>query len=217
MSRHAPFPSSKPVRLVNRRVALQNSKWSVNLDDLEDDRGLFVQGYISLTPRMTDRPDRLTGVTVVPFRENRVVLLRTYRHALENYFWEAARGFIDPEEDPRDAALRELAEETGLVCRPENLLALGYAAPESSTITGRCALFAAIDCQPGGVRDDEEIGLGAPHELEISEVKRMLDTFEFEDVTTEIALRRYFSSSPETPTSNLSDATHNRKTAKRFA
>ncbi len=192
MNAPVPAPNTGPVRLLGRRVALQNAVWTINLDHIEDDHGLRVRDYLTLSPRKTDRADRLTGVTVVPFSEDRVVLLRTYRHALERHFWEAARGFIDPGEDPRDAALRELSEETGLICRPENLLALGHAAPESSTIAGRCALFAAIDCRPGAARDAGEIGLGAPQALETSEVRRMLDRFEFEDATTEIALRRYF-------------------------
>ncbi len=59
---------------------------------------------------------------------------------------EAPKGFIEPDETPQQAALRELAEETGLSCPPANLIEFGTVAPEPGIIKGRLALFAALDC-----------------------------------------------------------------------
>ncbi|WP_250451901.1 NUDIX hydrolase [Caballeronia sp. ATUFL_M2_KS44] len=42
-------------------------------------------------------------------------------HATETTHWDVPKGQADPGEHPRDAALRELVEETGIVLSPERL------------------------------------------------------------------------------------------------
>ena len=46
-------------------------------------------------------------------REPKVLLLRQYRHAAQQYLWELCAGRIDAGEKPLPAAKRELLEETG--------------------------------------------------------------------------------------------------------
>jgi ADP-ribose pyrophosphatase len=46
--------------------------------------------------------------------ENRVCLLRQYRHAAGGWLWELPAGKLDPGEPPLTAAQRELQEEAGL-------------------------------------------------------------------------------------------------------
>ncbi len=42
-----------------------------------------------------------------------VVLVKQYRHAVNNYLWEIPAGTLEPDEDPVACAQRELVEETG--------------------------------------------------------------------------------------------------------
>lgn len=42
-----------------------------------------------------------------------IVLIRNWRLSLETWLWELPAGTLEPGEDPREAAPRELAEETG--------------------------------------------------------------------------------------------------------
>ncbi|WP_189879319.1 NUDIX domain-containing protein [Streptomyces bluensis] len=61
-------------------------------------------------------------------------------------------------QDPYNAALRELEEETGLVAG--QLLPLGVIDPLPSTTSARTHLFLATDLRPGTVqRDDTEVGM----------------------------------------------------------
>ncbi len=55
--------------------------------------------------------------------DERVCLLRQYRHAAGGWLWELPAGKLEPGEDPRTTARRELAEEAGL--RAQHLEPLG--------------------------------------------------------------------------------------------
>ena len=51
----------------------------------------------------------------MPVLDNgKIVLIRQYRYAARQYLWELVAGRIDPGENVKQAAVRELIEETGL-------------------------------------------------------------------------------------------------------
>jgi len=179
-------------RLKARRLACENTRFNVYFDHVIDANGTEVPNYLVVAPH-SRRDDLLTGIAVVAVWDGNVVLLRSYRHAVEEMVLEAARGFIDAGETPAQAALRELKEETGLVCPPEALVPLGTCLPEAGLIRARVALFVATACQPSGEeRDTEEFGLGDRVVLPQAEVRALLARMALEDVTTTLALHRYF-------------------------
>jgi ADP-ribose pyrophosphatase len=54
------------------------------------------------------------AVAIVPLKDDGTVLLiRQYRHAAGGYIYEVPAGKLEPGEDPRDCAARELEEEIG--------------------------------------------------------------------------------------------------------
>jgi 8-oxo-dGTP pyrophosphatase MutT (NUDIX family) len=185
--------AGKPVTLHKRSRVFSNSKWHVGADMIEDGRtGATVEDYIVLE-RKRARPDMVSGVTILPIYDGHILLLRNYRHPVERYFWEAARGFVDPGEELVDAALREAREEIGLIAAAADVIPLGYCFPESSTMIARASLFAvegrAID---GTLRDDTEPGLGETKAFSFAELEAMMAAHEIEDATTCIAIERFF-------------------------
>lgn len=66
------------------------------------------------------RPESV--LVVVYTLRGEFLLLRRARPAT---FWQSVTGSLEPGEGPRDAALRELREETGLLTFPRELLDLG--------------------------------------------------------------------------------------------
>ncbi len=55
------------------------------------------------------------AAAIVPMKDDKTVLLiRQYRHAIGGYILEIPAGKLDPGEDPRECAARELEEEIGL-------------------------------------------------------------------------------------------------------
>ena len=63
--------------------------------------------------------NRADGVAVFAVDEqDRVVLVRQYRSPVGRYVYELPAGLVEPGEEPRSAAVRELFEETGLTLHP---------------------------------------------------------------------------------------------------
>lgn len=129
---------------------------------------------------------------MVPVRGESILLLKRYRHAVSQYVWELPRGFVDPHEEPCHAALRELAEETGLECPPEKLFSLGTMFPESGIVSASVALFAANGCAPGKGRLDDEIGVGAAVWHSGREIRELLRRGELQEGASCLALHRYY-------------------------
>ena len=54
-----------------------------------------------------------SAVAILPIDGSRCKLIRQYRYAIDDYILEAPAGALEKDEDPLDAAGRELIEETG--------------------------------------------------------------------------------------------------------
>ncbi len=67
--------------------------------------------------RHTVKPDGVIIYAVTSDRE-KVLLVRQYRYPIDNYVYELPAGLVDPGEDYRTAAVREVHEETGLRFTP---------------------------------------------------------------------------------------------------
>jgi ADP-ribose pyrophosphatase len=72
---------------------------------------------------------------VVPFLSDptaddpQLLLVKQYRYAAEQFLYEIPAGRLEPGEDPRDCAVRELREETGCTARSLEFLVTIYTTP----------------------------------------------------------------------------------------
>lgn len=79
--------------------------------------------------------------------QQRVVLVRQYRHAVRGLVIEVPAGKLDGDEDPLEGARRELSEETGFQAGHYTQLGSFYPAPAWSTEF--VYLYLATDLTPG--------------------------------------------------------------------
>jgi 8-oxo-dGTP pyrophosphatase MutT (NUDIX family) len=78
--------------------------------------------------------------------ENRICLLRQFRHAGGGYLWELPAGKLEPNEPPFDTARRELIEEAGVTA--QDWRSLGSLLSSPGVFTEVIHLFLARDLSP---------------------------------------------------------------------
>ncbi|MBV9556520.1 MAG: NUDIX hydrolase [Pseudolabrys sp.] len=174
----------------SRRLAVSNGRWDIYLDHVIDGQGNEVPDFV-VVQSPAAAPGDVAGVAVLPITGGRYVLMRSYRHALGATLWDLPHGFIDAGETAEQAALRELTEETGLTCAPENLISLGTFAPDAGTMRARAALFAATHCEGQLRKANDELGLESLHLIDSATIDQLVANGEIEDAGTLIAYYRY--------------------------
>lgn len=104
-------------------------------------------------PRVViDCPD---WAVIIPVTlDERLVLIRQFRNGIWANSLEVPGGIVDPGEDPRIAAIRELEEETGFV--PGRVIPLGAIHPNVALQTNRCHIFLALGCDATGEKSFDE-------------------------------------------------------------
>jgi len=179
-----------PITLLARREVCRNSVFTVYFDHIRDAAGNEVTDYLTVVPHHRSA-DGVTGVAILPILENQFGLIRIYRHSLGRHGWEVARGFVDEAETALTAALRELAEETGLVAATGSLRDLGALAPEPGVLAASVRLFAAEGCARGRGTSGSEMG---HHELKFftrGELIELIDRGEIMDPCTLVCCYKY--------------------------
>jgi len=121
--------------------------------------------------------------------DGRIVLIRNYRFAAEQWLWELPAGNLSPGENPAAAAERELAEETGYRSGKIEPLGTFFAAPGTSDEV--MYTFLATELVPGsqGLEPHEQITVELRPD---AEVRDMVVRGEICDAKTVAALAQYW-------------------------
>ena len=96
-----------------------------------------------------ESPDWVNIIALTPAQK--IVLIRQYRFGTQEVSLEIPGGLIDPGETPRDAAVRELREETGFAPpSPERIREIGRVRPNPAFLDNTCHTFLIEDVAPLG-------------------------------------------------------------------
>src|ERR1700680_2798364 len=98
-------PSRTTAKILRSKMIYKGPVFGIRRDEIIEPSGLRV------TRELITHPGSVVVLPALP--AGRIVLIRQYRHATRQFLWELVAGRMDPGENPRQAAARELIEETG--------------------------------------------------------------------------------------------------------
>ena len=128
---------------------------------------------------------------IVPFlsdprgEDPQVLMIRQYRYAAEGYLLEIPAGRLDPGEDPRDCALRELKEETGCSAEQVDHLFTMYTTPGFTD--EKIHLFMATGLVAGESKRESDEFLDL-EPMPLSRALELVETGEIKDAKTALGL-----------------------------
>ena len=107
------------------------------------------------TYTVLDTSDWAIVIPVIETNRGReFVMVRQWRHGARELSLEFPGGVFEKEEDPPEAAARELREETGY--RAGRIEKLGCFSPNPAIMSNRVHFFLALDLQPSAGQDLDE-------------------------------------------------------------
>jgi len=128
---------------------------------------------------------------IVPFLSDatgtdpKLLLIRQYRYAAGQYLYEIPAGRLDPGEEPRDCARRELREETGCSARQIDFLFTMYTTPGFTD--ERIHLFMATGLERGETAHEADEFL-TTETVTLSQALRLIQQGEIKDAKTALGI-----------------------------
>lgn len=124
--------------VVNKKTLYAGNYLALELLNYQHDDGRI------LTWESAVRNPSVPAVMILPEikPDNEIVIIRQFRPPTGKYVWETPAGLIDPGEDPAEAALRELEEETGYRGKLTRIMPASYS---SSGLSGESVYMAFVE------------------------------------------------------------------------
>lgn len=140
-----------PVTVVSSEVAFSGKVWDIRRDTFEYGDSMITREYM----------DHTGAVAILAMDDDdRVLLIRQYRHPIRTRDWEIPAGLLDLDgEPPLTAARRELAEEVDLEAADWKLLSDFYSTPGGSNEAIRIYLARGITATDAFDRTEEELDI----------------------------------------------------------
>ena len=166
--------------LISRERVFQGSVFSVDRDRVALPHGRTVTVEV-----VRHAP----SVVILPVPEpGHLILIRQYRHAVNQWLWEVPAGSVDEGETPEAAARRECHEEIGQV--PETVVRLGAMFPTPGYCNEQMIFFRvsglADGTEPAAVDEDEDI---EARTFTVREVRDMIRRGEIIDMKTVVGVQ----------------------------
>jgi ADP-ribose pyrophosphatase len=126
------------------------------------------------------------AVVILPIVDrDHVCLLRNYRFVINETLWEVPAGTLEPGEPIEQAAIRELAEETGYTAKNWRYLNYFYASP--GVLDEKLHLFVAENLTPGPPQPEADEQL-EPNVVQWTEAVKMTLDGTIQDAKTATAI-----------------------------
>jgi ADP-ribose pyrophosphatase len=117
-----------------------------------------------------------------------VILVRQYRHAIEQHVWELPAGSLEPGEDAKAAALRECHEEIGQLAHSAERIASLYPSPGYTTEVMHFYKLTGLHVPAHTAAQDEDEHL-EPRTFGVGELRQLVAAGTITDMKTVAALQ----------------------------
>ena len=146
MKKSSPKPHLKKAKVLSSKTVYEGPVFGIRRDEVIEPSG------VRTTREVITHPG---SVVVLPvLRDGRILLIQQYRHAAHQYLWELVAGRIDAGESPREAAARELIEETGY--RAKSLRVFLYMFPTPGFLEEKMYILLAKGLTAGEAEPEED-------------------------------------------------------------
>jgi ADP-ribose pyrophosphatase len=138
----------------------------------------FIQVYedvinIRGREKIYTRIKRKNYSTIVPFiSKDQILVIKSYRHLVNSIQIEVPSGYIEDNEEPEEAAFRELREETGY--RANELISVGAYTLDYTMFEQKGNLFVAYDLVNEGIQQLGTMELIEPAIMTVKEILKLL-------------------------------------------
>jgi ADP-ribose pyrophosphatase len=151
-------------KVLRSQTVYEGAVFGIRRDEVIEPSG------VRTTREVVTHPGSVVVLPVLP--DGRVLLIRQYRHAARQYLWELVAGRMDEGETPRQAAARELIEETGY--RATKFRVFLEVFPTPGFVEEKMFLLLAEGLTPGEAEpeDDEKIVSRAYNRKQLEEMIR---------------------------------------------
>ena len=118
-------------------------------------------------------------------RDQRIVMIRNQRFALERELWELPAGTMEPPEPPADTARRELGEETGYSAGTVGVIGTFLTTPGMTDELMHAFVATDLTKVPQRLEEDERIKVEV---VSVSRAFQLLDSGELQDAKSMLTL-----------------------------
>jgi ADP-ribose pyrophosphatase len=173
--------AKKPLaKILNSEIVYQGPVFGVRRDQVLEPGGLRT------TREVITHSGSVVVLPVLP--DKKIVLIRQYRHATRQYLWELVAGRMDEGESVKEAAARELLEETGY--RAKRFKVFLDVFPTPGFLEERMYILLAEGLTPGEAQpeEDEQIQVRS---YSLKELKQMIHKGQLHDAKSIAAILYY--------------------------